>query len=54
MGLYKRVKGKEPEEEQNEEESEEEQNKESFNAVELEHAFQRAYRSYRINRGSRN
>ena len=41
MGLYKRVKGeKEPEEEQNEG---------SLNPVELEQAFDRAYRSYRIN-----
>ena len=38
MGLYKRVKGKEPEEEQNEEEPIEqpiEQNEESFNPVRL-------------------
>ena len=35
MGFYKRVKGKEPEE--------------SFNPVELEQAFNRAYRNYRIN-----
>ena len=32
---------------------EEEQNKESFNPVELEQAFDRAYRSYRINGRSR-
>ena len=38
MGLYKRVKGEE-----------EEQNDKSFNLVELEQAFGRAYRSYRIN-----
>ena len=41
MGLYKRVKGeKEPKEERSEE---------SFNPLELEQAFGRAYRSHRIN-----
>ena len=39
MEFYKRVKGKEP--------------KESFNPIELEQAFDRAYRSYRINGRSR-
>ena len=39
MALYNRVKGEEPEE--------------SFNPVELEQAFDRAYRSYRINGRSR-
>ena len=49
MGLYKWVKDeKEPEEE-----PEEEQNEESFNPVELEQAFDRACRSYRINGRSR-
>ena len=52
MGLCYRVKGKEPEEEQNREETEE-QNEESFRPVELEQAFNRAYRSYRINGRSR-
>ena len=40
MGLHERFKSKEPKEEQNEE---------FFNPVELEQAFDRAYRSYRIN-----
>ena len=41
MGLYKRVKG------------EEEQNEESFSPIELEPVFSRTYRSYRINERSR-
>ena len=42
MGLYNMVKGeKEPDEEK--------QNEESFNTIELEQAFNGAYRSYRIN-----
>ena len=53
MGLYERVKGKEPKEEQNEEGEPVEQNKESFNPVEFEQSFDRAYRSYGINIGSR-
>ena len=40
MELYKRFKGKEPEEE-----PKEEQKEESFNPVELEQTFDRAYRS---------
>ena len=44
MGLYERVRDEEPEEEQNEE---------SFNPVELDQAFDRTYRSYRINGRSR-
>ena len=48
MGLYERVRGKEPEEE-----PEGEQNEEFFNPVELEQAFDRPYRSYRINGRSR-
>ena len=47
MGLYKRFKG---EGEQNEEVFSPEV---SFNPIELEQAFDRAYRSYRINRISR-
>ena len=49
MGLYKSFKGRESEE------SKEpiEQNEESFNPVELEEAFNRVYRSYRINGRSR-
>ena len=44
MGLYERFKGKEPKKEQNEE---------FFNPIEFEQAFNRAYRSYRINGRSR-
>ena len=43
MGLYKSFKGKESEAQAVE------QNEESFNPIELEQAFDRAYRSYRIN-----
>ena len=47
--MYKWVKSeKEPEEE-----PEEEQNDESFNPIELEQIFERAYRTYRINGRSR-
>ena len=42
MGLYKMVKGEK-----------EEKSEESFNLVALEKAFDRAYRSYRINGRSR-
>ena len=45
IGLYERVKGKEAEESREPEES--------FNLVELEQAFDRAYRSYGINGRSR-
>ena len=51
MGLYKRVKGeKEPKEQRSEEE---EKNEKYFSPAELEQAFDRAYRSNRINRRSR-
>ena len=49
MGLYKSFNSKESEETK----KPVEQNKESFNPAELEQAFDRAYRSYRINGRSR-